>query len=55
VNPLILSIDTTHEFGSIALLAGSEVVEEALLHATDASDTCCSIILAGCWRSMAGG
>jgi len=35
VNPLILSIDTTHEFGSIALLAGSEVVEETLLHAVD--------------------
>jgi tRNA threonylcarbamoyladenosine biosynthesis protein TsaB len=35
VNPLILSIDTTHEFGSIALLAGSEVVEETLLHAAD--------------------
>jgi len=35
VNPLILSIDTTHEFGSIALLAGSEVVEEVLLHSTD--------------------
>jgi tRNA threonylcarbamoyladenosine biosynthesis protein TsaB len=35
VNPLILSIDTTHEFGSIALLAGVEVVEEVLLHSTD--------------------
>ena len=35
MNPLILSIDTTHEFGSIALLAGSEVVEETLLHAAD--------------------
>ena len=35
MNPLILSIDTTHEFGSIALLAGSEVVEEVLLHSTD--------------------
>jgi len=35
VNPLILSIDTTHEFGSIALLAGGEVVEEVLLHSTD--------------------
>jgi tRNA threonylcarbamoyladenosine biosynthesis protein TsaB len=35
VNPLILSIDTTHEFGSIALLAGSEVVEEVLLHSID--------------------
>ena len=35
MNPLILSIDTTHEFGSLALLAGSEVVEEVLLHSTD--------------------
>ena len=35
MNPLILSIDTTHEFGSIALLAGNEVVEEVLLHSTD--------------------
>ena len=35
MNPLILSIDTTHEFGSIALLAGGEVVEEVLLHSTD--------------------
>lgn len=35
MNPLILSIDTTHEFGSIALLSGGEVVEELPLHATD--------------------
>ncbi len=35
MNPLILSIDTTHEFGSIALLAAGEVVEETLLHSTD--------------------
>jgi tRNA threonylcarbamoyladenosine biosynthesis protein TsaB len=35
VNPLILSIDTTHEFGSIALLAGREVVEEILLHSPE--------------------
>lgn len=35
MNPLTLSIDTTHEFGSIALLAGGEVVEEVLLHSTD--------------------
>jgi tRNA threonylcarbamoyladenosine biosynthesis protein TsaB len=33
VNPLILAIDTTHEFGSLALLRGEEPVEEALLHA----------------------
>jgi tRNA threonylcarbamoyladenosine biosynthesis protein TsaB len=35
VNPLILSIDTTHEFGSIALLSGNDVVEEVPLHSTD--------------------
>ena len=35
VNPLILSIDTTHEFGSISLLVGSEVIEELPLHAAD--------------------
>lgn len=35
MNPLILSIDTTHEFGSVALLAGGEVLEEVLLHSTD--------------------
>jgi tRNA threonylcarbamoyladenosine biosynthesis protein TsaB len=33
VNPLVLSVDTTHEFGSLALLRGEEVVEELLLHA----------------------
>jgi Inactive homolog of metal-dependent proteases, putative molecular chaperone len=32
---VILAIDTTHEFGSIALLANGEVLEETLLHATD--------------------
>lgn len=32
---MILAIDTTHEFGSIALLANGEVLEETLLHATD--------------------
>ena len=30
---MILSIDTTHEFGSIALLADGELLEEVLLHA----------------------
>jgi tRNA threonylcarbamoyladenosine biosynthesis protein TsaB len=35
VKPLILSLDTTHEFGSIALLEGSEAVEEVLLHSPD--------------------
>lgn len=30
---MILAIDTTHEFGSIALLAGEELLEEVLLHA----------------------
>jgi tRNA threonylcarbamoyladenosine biosynthesis protein TsaB len=35
VNPLILSVDTTHEFGSLALLAGEETVEEMLLHSKE--------------------
>ena len=35
VNPLILALDTTHEFGSIALLEGRKVVEEVLLHSPD--------------------
>jgi len=32
---VILAIDTTHEFGSIALLADGELLEETLLHAED--------------------
>jgi tRNA threonylcarbamoyladenosine biosynthesis protein TsaB len=35
VNPFILSLDTTHEFGSIALLEGPQVLEEVLLHSPD--------------------
>jgi tRNA threonylcarbamoyladenosine biosynthesis protein TsaB len=35
VNPLILALDTTHEFGSMALLEGRKVVEEVLLHSPD--------------------
>jgi len=35
VNHLILSLDTTHEFGSIALLEGGSVLEEVLLHSPD--------------------
>jgi tRNA threonylcarbamoyladenosine biosynthesis protein TsaB len=35
VNPFILSLDTTHEFGSIALLDGPQVLEEVLLHSPD--------------------
>ena len=35
MNPLILSLDTTHEFGSLALLEGWNVVEEMLLHSPD--------------------
>jgi len=35
VNELILAVDTTHEFGSLALLEGTEVVEEVLLHAPE--------------------
>ena len=30
---MILAVDTTHEFGSIALAAGEETAEEVLLHA----------------------
>jgi tRNA threonylcarbamoyladenosine biosynthesis protein TsaB len=35
VNQFILAIDTTHEFGSIALLEERELVEEEPLHAPD--------------------
>lgn len=35
MNPLLLALDTTHEYGSVALLRGSEVQEEVLLHAPD--------------------
>jgi tRNA threonylcarbamoyladenosine biosynthesis protein TsaB len=35
VNPLTLALDTTHEFGSLALLEGRSVVEEMLLHSPD--------------------
>lgn len=35
MNPLILSLDTTHEFGSIALLEDDELAEEVLLHSPD--------------------
>jgi len=35
VNPLILALDTTHEFGSLALLEGRKVVEEMLMHSPD--------------------
>ncbi|HWB84688.1 MAG TPA: tRNA (adenosine(37)-N6)-threonylcarbamoyltransferase complex dimerization subunit type 1 TsaB [Bryobacteraceae bacterium] len=31
-NPLILAVDTTHEFGSIALQRGEEAIEEVELH-----------------------
>ena len=31
--PLILAVDTTNEYGSLALLRGSELLEEKLLHA----------------------
>jgi tRNA threonylcarbamoyladenosine biosynthesis protein TsaB len=30
--PLILAADTTHEFGSLALMRGEEILEEVLLH-----------------------
>src|SRR5712664_2954126 len=35
LTPVILAIDTTHEFGSIALLAGGELLEELPLRAED--------------------
>jgi len=35
VNELILAVDTTHEFGSLALLHGTDVMEEVLLHAPE--------------------
>jgi tRNA threonylcarbamoyladenosine biosynthesis protein TsaB len=35
VKPVILSLDTTHEFGSIAWLEGGEVLDEVLLHSPD--------------------
>ena len=33
MTPLVLAVDTTHEFGSLALAAGEETIEEVLLHA----------------------
>jgi tRNA threonylcarbamoyladenosine biosynthesis protein TsaB len=33
VKPLVLAVDTTHEFGSLALAEGEESIEEVLLHA----------------------
>lgn len=35
MNPLILALDTTREYGSIALLRGDEVLEEVSLHSPD--------------------
>jgi len=35
VKPLIVSLDTTQEFGSLALLAGDSIEEEMLLHSPD--------------------
>jgi tRNA threonylcarbamoyladenosine biosynthesis protein TsaB len=35
VTELILAVDTTHEFGSLALLQGTEVLEEVLLHSPE--------------------
>ena len=35
MSELILAVDTTHEFGSLALLRGNEVIEEVLLHAPE--------------------
>ena len=33
MSPLILAVDTTHEYGSLALARGGETLEEVLLHA----------------------
>lgn len=33
MKPLVLAVDTTHEFGSLALASGGEIVEEVLMHA----------------------
>jgi tRNA threonylcarbamoyladenosine biosynthesis protein TsaB len=33
MKPLILAVDTTHEFGSLALARGGELLDETLLHA----------------------
>jgi len=35
VTELILAVDITHEFGSLALLRGTEVLEEMLLHSPE--------------------
>jgi len=35
VSERILAVDTTHEFGSLALLSGQETIEEVLLHSPD--------------------
>jgi tRNA threonylcarbamoyladenosine biosynthesis protein TsaB len=35
VTELILAVDTTHEFGSLALLRGREVIDEMLLHSPE--------------------
>ncbi|MBA0088090.1 MAG: tRNA (adenosine(37)-N6)-threonylcarbamoyltransferase complex dimerization subunit type 1 TsaB, partial [Acidobacteria bacterium Pan2503] len=33
MKPLVLAVDTTHEFGSLALARGEETLEEVPLHA----------------------
>ena len=35
MTPLILAVDTTHEFGSLALARGPELIEEVPLHAPE--------------------
>ena len=35
MNELILAVDTTHEFGSLALLRGADVIAEMLLHSPE--------------------
>ena len=35
MSPLILAVDTTHDYGSIALARGDELLEEMPLHAAE--------------------
>ncbi len=35
MKPLLLAVDTTREFGSVALLRGGELLDEILIHAPD--------------------
>ena len=48
MSPLILAVDTTHEFGSLALARGDELLEEVPLHAAAGF----AQILYGCLREL---